>query len=77
MLEYISNSHFDAHFSVFYPGRKLSPLLGIDAYAGIEYRFESIPAVIGVDMKPFFEFSLYQFYKMNLWDMALTAKYRF
>lgn len=61
----------------FFPGRKFSPLLGLDGYAGIEYRLESYPVVIGIDYKPYFEFSLYQFFRLNLWDLAFTIKYRF
>lgn len=75
---YFSDSYNPFGFTEFkYPYRMLSPLMGIDAYVGIEYRFESIPAVFGLDYKPFFEFSLYQFYRMSLWDMSLTAKYKF
>jgi hypothetical protein len=61
----------------YYPRRKFSPLLGVDFYAGIEYSFDSFPVLVGFDFKPFFEFSLYQYFKLNIWDFAFTAKYRF
>lgn len=61
----------------YFPQRKFSPVVGVDAYAGMEYRFDSYPVVIGLDYKPFFEFSMYQFFKLRLWDFAFTARYRF
>lgn len=61
----------------YYPYRKFSPVAGVDAYAGIEYRFDSFPVVIGLDYKPFFEFSLYQYFNLSIWDIAFTARYRF
>jgi hypothetical protein len=62
---------------IYYPGRRFSPVLGVDAYTGLEYRMESIPIVFGIDYKPFFEFSLYQYFKLQLWDFAFSARYRF
>jgi hypothetical protein len=62
---------------LYYPSRKFAPVLGVDAYAGMEYRMESFPVVFGIDYKPFFEFSLYEYFRMRLFDFALTAKYRF
>jgi hypothetical protein len=61
----------------YYPQRRLSPVLGIDAYAGLEYRVDEFPITIGLDYKPFFEFSVYQFFRLRLADMAFTVKYRF
>lgn len=58
-------------------GRKFSPLVGLDGYLGIEYHIPGIPVQVGLDFKPFFEFSLIQFYQMNVWDMAFTLKYKF
>lgn len=61
----------------YYPQRKFSPVLGVDAYAAMEYRMDSYPIVFGLDYKPFFEFSFYDFFKIRLWDFAFTLKYRF
>jgi hypothetical protein len=62
---------------IIYPGRKFSPVAGLDGYAGIEYRFNSIPFTVSLDYKPFFEISPYQFFKISIWDMAFGVKYRF
>lgn len=61
----------------YYPERKLSPLIGIDAYAGLEYHLDTYPIVFGVDYKPFFEFSLYQFFRLQIWDLAFNIRYKF
>ncbi len=61
----------------FYPEPVFSPVVGIDGYAGAEYRFVSVPVSFGIDYKPFFEFSSIQFFRLRLWDFALTARYRF
>jgi hypothetical protein len=60
-----------------YPQRKLSPVVGADAYAAIEYRADTFPLAIGLDFKPFFEFSMYQFFSLKLWDLAFNVRYRF
>jgi len=62
---------------IYYPNRRFSPVAGIDGYAGLEYRVQDFPLTIGLDYKPFFEFYIYQFFKLRLADMAFTAKYRF
>jgi len=74
--------YFTDHYSIFfrtiYFGQRVfSPLAGIDGYASLEYRFEDAPFSFGLDYKPFMEFSLRQIFTVNIWDFALTAKYRF
>ena len=74
-----TNAHtykvFNKYFH--YPQRKFSPLLGIDGYLGIEYQFPGIPVQVGLDYKPFIEVSLYEFFRMSVWDVAFTLKYTF
>ncbi len=62
---------------VIYPERRFSPVVGVDGYGGLEYHFTSLPLIVGLDYKPFFEVSAYQFFKMSIWDMAFTVKYSF
>jgi len=57
-------------------GRGFAPVVGLDAYLGIEYRMDEFPFTIGFDYKPFIEFSLLPF-KMNLWDFSFSIKYTF
>lgn len=62
---------------IYYPKRKFSPVLGVNAYAAMEYRLDSFPLVLGLDYKPFFEFSLNQYFRLSLWDIAFTVRYQF
>jgi hypothetical protein len=62
-----------------YPPRvfRSGPVLGIDAVLGAEYRFYKVPITLGLDFKPFAEFSATRFFNLNLWDFGLTARYTF
>jgi hypothetical protein len=62
---------------LYYPQKKFSPVFGADANVAVEYRMDSYPLVFGLDYKPFFEFSFHEFFKIRLWDLAFTIKYRF
>jgi hypothetical protein len=72
-----SQSYEHLFRTVYNPDRKFSPLLGLDGYLGMEYHFPGIPVQVGIDYKPFFEFSLYQYFQMSAWDLAFTLKYKF
>lgn len=56
---------------------KLSPLIGLDAYFSFEYRFREFPFTIGIDYKPFFEFSTTRIFYIFLDDTSLSLKYKF
>ena len=74
-----TNSHtyliFNRHYH--YGTDKFSPLVGMDGYLGLEYYFPDLPILVGVDFKPFIELSLYEFFRINIWDAAFTLKYTF
>jgi len=72
-----SNSYQHLYKTIHKPERTFSPLFGFDGYAGIEYHFPGIPVQVGIDYKPFFEFSLRQYFNMSAWDAAFTIKYKF
>lgn len=61
----------------YYQYRRFSPLLGVDGFAAIEYRLNTIPLTVAFDYKPYFEVSLYQFFRIQIWDFAFAVKYRF
>jgi hypothetical protein len=69
------------HYKIFNRTYKLdqpfSPLLGIDGMTGIEYRFSEYPLAIGVDFKPYFEYSTNQYFGLYLQSIGISAKYRF
>ena len=60
-----------------YGTNKFSPLIGMDGFLGLEYQFPGLPVQVGVDFKPFIELSLYEFFRINIWDAAFTLKYTF
>jgi hypothetical protein len=62
---------------VYYRERRFSPVFGIDGFGSVEYRMTTLPLSFALDFKPFFEVSVYQFFKINIWDLGLSVKYRF
>jgi len=56
---------------------RFSPLAGLDGFLGLEYHFPALPVQVGLDFKPFFELSLHEFFRLNVWDAAFTLKYTF
>ncbi len=56
---------------------KFSPLFGMNGILGIEYSFPEVPILVTADAKPFFEFSLNRFFYMKVFDITLSARYRF
>lgn len=60
-----------------YEDRRFTPVIGLDAFTSLEYRLNSYPVVVALDYKPFFEFSIYEFFRLRLTDIALSFRYRF
>ncbi len=56
---------------------RMSPLFGIDAYFALEYNFREFPLSLGIDFKPFFEFSTSRIFYIFLDDTAVSLKYKF
>lgn len=65
----------DRYYS--YRDRKTSPVVGLDALAGIEYSIPDIPLVIGIEAKPFFNLFGKNFFQLQPFDFAFTVKYTF
>ncbi len=61
----------------YYDDYRISPVFGVDGYIGLEYWFPEIPFIVGIDFKPYFEFSTIQYFNLNLFDSALTLKFKF
>lgn len=51
--------------------------MGVDASLGIEYRWLEVPATIGFDIKPYFNFIGMRHTKAKFWDAAISFKYVF
>ena len=56
---------------------RYSPIFGLDGYLGLEYNIREFPVILGIDIKPYFEFSTSRFFYIFLDDTALTLKFRF
>jgi hypothetical protein len=56
---------------------KYSPVIGLDGILGFEYRFESVPLIIALDYKPFFELFGQNFFNLHISDFGFSVKYVF
>jgi len=50
---------------------------GIDGIFGLEYKINEIPVTLGLDLKPFIEFSNYRGYPFRFWDGAFSIRFVF
>ncbi len=56
---------------------RFTPLFGVDGLVGLEYRFPEFPFLIGIDIKPYFEYSSIQIFSIYLQSAGISIKYRF
>ena len=54
-----------------------TPLLGVDGLVGLEYRFREFPFLIGIDIKPNFEYSIIQYFSLYVSNVGFSLKYKF
>lgn len=62
-------------FEYQYGKKKVSPVAGIDANLGIEYRVMDFPLVAGIEYRPFFEFSTRQVFNVSLAEISIVLRY--
>jgi hypothetical protein len=61
-----------------YFGRDIfTPVIGMDGYVGIDYKFVDIPMSFGISFQPYMELSLKQVFGINLWDFGFQVRYMF
>ncbi|MBE0674594.1 MAG: hypothetical protein IH591_08035 [Bacteroidales bacterium] len=58
-------------------GERFCPLIGIDGWAGLEYRFQTIPLSLGLNLKPWLEITFPSFISFMPVDLGMTIAYRF
>lgn len=56
---------------------RFRPLLGLDAFGGVEYRIIGFPLVVGLNIKPYAEIMVPGFVKIQPGDIGLSIAYRF
>lgn len=52
-------------------------IAGLDGLAGLEYMFLKVPVSLGLEVKPYFDFFGRDFFYLQPFDFAFTAKYHF
>lgn len=62
--------------SVWYQDR-YAFLAGMDALVGLEYMFYEVPISLGLEAKPYFDIFGRSMFRIELFDIAFTLKYRF
>jgi hypothetical protein len=74
---YTNTDHYTFLWHTYYNkgGNTYVPSIGMDAVAGLEYRMVIFPLIFGIDWKPYFEFSTFQIFHMNIWDIGFYAKF--
>ena len=61
----------------YFRGDRFCPLFGIDGWGALEYRFRSVPMVIGLNIKPYIELTIPSFIKIMPGDIGLSIAYSF
>lgn len=61
----------------YFSNERFCPMIGLDGFAGAEYRFVDIPVNISLNVKPFIELTYPSFMKVYPWDFALSVSYVF
>lgn len=69
-------------FKIFYREYKrdyyqYTPIFGLDGLVGIEYQVPEFPIMFALNLKPFFEFSTSQYYKLDAIDPSFTLRFCF
>lgn len=65
------------HYHSSYYVTRTSFIAGLDGLAGLEYMFVKVPISLGIEVKPYFDFFGPQFFQLQPFDFAFTAKYHF
>lgn len=52
-------------------------VFGLDGVFGTDYSFPTVPVVLSVEFKPFFEVQSFQRVNVNFYDFAFGIKYKF
>lgn len=56
---------------------RFRPVIGMDGWGGLEYRFIGLPMTVGLNVKPFFEIMVPGFISIRPGDVGLSFAYRF
>lgn len=68
-------SYFGENYN--FQGDRFCPLFGADGWLAADYRFNDIPLVISINIKPFVEFTIPAFVKVFPADVGISVSYVF
>ena len=68
-------SYFGERYNFEYD--RFCPLIGVDGWVSVDYRFREIPLVISVNVKPYVELTIPAFVKVMPVDMGISISYVF
>jgi hypothetical protein len=78
---HIGYIHSDYHYffteRYYYPQQRYLPVIGMDAFIGLEYVLRQFPFTFSLDFKPFFELFIPGFFNLNPGDFAFSVRFRF
>lgn len=60
-----------------YPERQFNPVVGVDGWGSVEYRFREVPLNISLNLKPYIELSFPSFVRFMPSDLGLSVSYVF
>jgi len=68
-------SYFGERYNFEYD--RFCPLIGVDGWVSVDYRFREIPLVISVNVKPYVEMTIPAFVKVMPADIGISISYVF
>ena len=77
---HLGYERWDVHYynyNTSYYRTRSSIIVGLDALAGLEYTFYTVPVSVGIEVKPYFDLWGRDIFDLNIFDFAFTAKYLF
>ena len=69
-LEFLGEKYY------FYRSR-FCPLIGVDGWGAVEYRFRSVPLIISLNIKPYIELTIPSFLNIVPADLGVSISYSF
>ncbi len=61
----------------YFADERFLPLVGIDVWGGLEYRFSTIPLTLGLNLKPYLELTFPSFLTFKPYDIGFSVAYTF
>jgi len=69
--------HYENGNQHYYSDHQTGPVIGLDGLAATEYTIPTIPLVVGLEVKPYFNLFGENFFHLQPFDFAFTVKYTF